>query len=101
TPAWGLFTDFEDDEDVTDLPEEYPEAYHHEFHESVSVTPEEPVKTLDGVTLETPLIDLQDRLIEHLAPFGFNMELVAEDLMAGYAQLGTKSYTVLFRLLPA
>lgn len=96
-PAWGLFTDADDDsepESDTVFPEETAEPH-------MPVSAEEPPKTPSDVTLETPLADLQDRLIEHLTPFGFHTELVAEDLVAGYAQLGSQSYTVLFRLLPA
>lgn len=101
TPAWGLFTDVEDDVVGDGEAVEAGTLFPDELPETTAPVAAEPVKTPADIALETPLTDLQDRLSEHLAPFGFHTEIVAEDLVAGYAQLGTKSYTVLFRLLPA
>lgn len=116
TPAWGLFTEVDEPEET---PEPEPEFSEQAFEtpmfsetaaselaseqasEHASEPASEPQDAFDEVAHTVPLADLQDRLAAELAPFGFTTEIVADDLVAAYAQLGSKSYSVLFRILPA
>ena len=113
TPAWGMFTEVAEPEEEFAEDSLEPPADEPEFTEQAFETPmfSETTASELGETSEppafadvehtVPLADLQDRLAAELAPFGFTTEAVAHDLVAAHAQLGTKSYSVLFRLLPA
>lgn len=112
TPAWGLFTEVDEPEETPDPEPEFTErafetpmfsetTASRQASEQASEPVREPQHTFDEVAHTVPLADLQDRLTAELAPFGFTTEIVADDLVAAYAQLGSKSYSVLFRILPA
>lgn len=101
TPAWGMFTEVEEPDEQPEFTEQAFETPMFSETTASELEPETEPDSFAGVEHEVPLADLQDRLAAELAPFGFTTEVVAPDLVAAFAQLGTKSYSVLFRLLPA